>query len=856
VTTTHLSWGASRHFDIHVLRGETSRRLDEILSLNQHDGTNPSAAQDPRPGDVLSVEFQPLLRATVTGRFVEAHGVRVNIDNGQVEALTPPARRVSNFLVEARVLIREPAGTQRFLDPVRIRVHVHRTLNSAWLTPTPLSIREGAPGQRFSVLAEFDEGVSGQAVRTVGDISTHPAIEWDVSDASVDINDAGEMAGTVQAGTPLVTVTAQLPQDLTGATATGQVRVLDRWNGQPADVRAARLVAGPASKLPPGPARLANATNVLFLSEGFLPGERDLFEQVASEVVRQLRTSPGTNPYKLLRDSINYWWAFLPSPPQSAASPPHAGLTTLYELDLVRRGNRLIGQEVPQPQPPGAGTASSAIEELVHLVGLPTPADVTGNLEADLTRKRADWIELFGFDINAVTPEKRRRDLFKAWRGLSDRRLANERDTVLGVKLGERPAVERRSEPRGARPNPRRTTRAHLDQFLATLTDGPGGPVIGAAWNSRPSPPGPDHSHVIALCAGGRAGGAATLPDPDTTRLIALTLVDTNDVPLQAVAGSPMRLDVRPHPVPRKASGDVRISKPTLARVAHELAHALRIGDEYGGRASVPDRELDRARAMRNLQPTVDAEVRTPGDPQPLLVGEKVKWRWPLLLRAGKTTGPPVPEGGGLFSVELLPGHGGQFVVGDLVRLRKPLPDGTAQDGLSGPLEVVLPDADVLILEVKGGTLTPAAFPAGSVVCEPAPARPSARASGDEHAELLDEAIRTYLNVRNQPLSRTQASCLPDVRKVQHPRHLPDGLPKGRPRFRAQIVGLYEGGDDYYCGLMHPTGMCIMRTYTMPDSPGTLTGFCLVCQYALVDRLDARKHAALARLFKNKDAQP
>jgi len=62
VTTTHLSWGASRHFDIHVLRGETNRRLDEILELTQEVGSPVSGASPILPGDVLSIQFLPKLR--------------------------------------------------------------------------------------------------------------------------------------------------------------------------------------------------------------------------------------------------------------------------------------------------------------------------------------------------------------------------------------------------------------------------------------------------------------------------------------------------------------------------------------------------------------------------------------------------------------------------------------------------------------------------------------------------------------------------------------------------------------------------------------------------------------------------
>jgi len=48
---------------------------------------------------------------------------------------------------------------------------------------------------------------------------------------------------------------------------------------------------------------------------------------------------------------------------------------------------------------------------------------------------------------------------------------------------------------------------------------------------------------------------------------------------------------------------------------------------------------------------------------------------------------------------------------------------------------------------------------------------------------------------------------------------------------------VYYGGSLYACGILHPTGHCMMR-----NSGDDSERFCPVCRYALVDRIDPDQH--------------
>jgi hypothetical protein len=56
------------------------------------------------------------------------------------------------------------------------------------------------------------------------------------------------------------------------------------------------------------------------------------------------------------------------------------------------------------------------------------------------------------------------------------------------------------------------------------------------------------------------------------------------------------------------------------------------------------------------------------------------------------------------------------------------------------------------------------------------------------------------------------------------------------------LVGVYFGGRQYACGVLHPTGQCMMRN-TWDDA----TTFCPVCRYILVEQINPEQHSQIDR---------
>jgi hypothetical protein len=859
MATTRVGWQNEQHYDLHVVRGHQTRRLDEILVLVQDPPPSVFASATPPPADVAKVEFQPLINHTgaVLG-LIAAHGVVVSTTTGLVRTFaTPPVPALANFIIDARVRVRVPGGT-RDLPAAQMRMHVHNGVTDAWLTPSPrLRIRRGADGQRFSVLARFDNG-------TVGDLTANHGVTWGSSDPAVQVDADGALTGTALSGP--VTVTATLPAELGGFSRSAEVEVLAPWGSLPAAARVATKLSGP------GVPAMGRVPNVLFLPDGFEASGQADFEALAADFVRKLNTGTITTPFNLLKDSINYWSAFLPS--------PVPGSSPLHELDLQPRlsgtggGTSTVGVEIPVPlRPDPASTEPFTFPELLHEVGLPIRDNVLAPGPPSTPISNADiearWTTLYPVDRTRLTPA-----LIGAWRELHDRRLVEERDTALGVASGQRPAMTLLSPGRMLGPNPRRTTRAHLDQYLATLIDSVTGTPIGATWNSSSAPRGKDSDLVIVLCAGSQRAGGRTANAQDQTRtdLVATGLVLTEEVPLIVGAG-PQVLTI-PHPLPRKPSGTPAVIAETLAVATHEMCHALGLGDEYGERIDLTDEIIEEARRFLNLQPRKDLL-----DGAGRLVATAVRWRWPQLQRAGRVTGFPAAQGGGDFQVELAPGHTRSFAAGDKVRLRLPLPFGA----VSRELEVtaVNPAANLVRVHeptsppAPAGTLPAVLFPPDSVLGVPVPPPPSAPA-GELFAELMAQKIRAHITTTHGPLNAPAATpqrpCVPDPNPdpipVQRPGNLPAGLPRRQPRYRAWIVGLYEGGKDQACGVYHPTGACQMRSHRVPyrdpasGAPppprvvGVLYRFCNVCRYILVDRIDPSRHKELNELVVKQKLYP
>jgi hypothetical protein len=205
----------------------------------------------------------------------------------------------------------------------------------------------------------------------------------------------------------------------------------------------------------------------------------------------------------------------------------------------------------------------------------------------------------------------------------------------------------------------------------------------------------------------------------------------------------------------------------------------------------------------------------------------------------------PVSLGGGKFKFVVRAGHAFEFQVGESVRLRcRPL---SLPPRPRGPFVIdvieAFPASDEIQVSFPGGfpPLNVDDYPSGSLVYLPTlhPTR------GTELSLMWDE-VRDHITARGTPLNRLVQACTRDNSLVQPAVNLPPGLPPQKPPFTSWVIGIYDGGAEFHCGVFHPAGACLMRKLRIPrwsaKYPGSPYRFCAVCRYILVDVLDPTLH--------------
>ena len=852
MASVSLAWGDAG-IDIHVLKGETSPSLLDLLFI-QEDTTPPkfSAASSP-PADVdkASVKFTPNFLSLKTPPFNS--GITVNTGTGEVKVDSPrPAPpRLQSFVLEATVTTKPPAA--KTLGPIPIRVCVHDSIRDFWLTPNPLTIRKNADGQQFSVLAEFDDG-------TIGDITRRPGFAW----ATVKAADSGKVVIDPASGAMKVTVPAgtfDVKATHAGLTRTAKVKAEKPWSTP----TAVTLVPGSG-----GVKKAAKVPNILFLPDGFTAAEKTKFEAFVKQIVTKLQSTPTLRPFDLVKGAVNYFMAFVPS--------RERGCSALYDMTLVGR-KPLFGKEIDDPVK-GAAGAPFTLANLIYEVGLPTPADATVTVDS----ARGRWALQYGPHVSLAFSDA----VYLDWQTLHDHRLANERDTAFGFRSGERPTMDTAQGrvPRSAGFNPRRTRPEHLVDLLRNLKlKKVTGPMIGTIWAKQtgavpdPSDPalpaglkvGQDRGRIFILLGGTRFGGAGPSDEVDE---FVVSIRDDGEIGLELTAGS-KQVSLVPFALPSTPSIE------TLARIAHETCHAFGLGDEYGEFESplrIPTSKEGELTAFGNVQPA-SVLAKSAADPSldPAKL-DKIKWLWPRVDAAGVLAAkpdplpvpPPVPP---LINIKLQPGHAAAsnktkpFAPDDVVELRRrPLIDHPTP---SGRLTVVAVSGDIVTVTPPpfSTTITPDDWPVGSVLIRPVRKTPLDPFSRD--LPLIAPTILTHLGTRKVPLNlpppaagKPITACVKNDDPRQDPVDLPKGLPARRPTFKSQIVGLYDGGHRFFCGVYHPSGVCLMRRLTVPDPkkvpklkfPAYL--LCPVCRYVIVDRIDPTKHAVIDKDLEKRYPEP
>jgi hypothetical protein len=798
VVLRRIFWNGGRDFDIHVERNTTSRTLDSLLVIDDSvAGTG--FANAPPAG--YAVSFAGLFAGAPA-----AHGVRVDAGTGAVTATTPvPAPKLRNFIVRATVT--DAAATSMTLE---IRFHIHESVRKIWATPAALTVRQNAEDVRLTVLAEFDDGTVGDVTEWANLPAAHTShLAWSAAtSADVDAQADGRILAKTAGAARTVTVRLGPAPAPANMRSTVTITVAPPWSNP----TALTFIDGA------GAARFPSVPNILLLPDGFTA--RADFERLARDVVLKLSTRHSTRPFDLLKDSINYWMAWVPS--------PQDGVSLVSEMGevLARSGATRRSKEVPYPLAPPAGAATWTLEQMIHEVGLPVAAYAGRPLTGGATPMLTELRTLYGPHVTNA----RISGVYADWLKLHERTLLNERNTAFGLRMGERPRTREFESHRGLGGYDRRLSDADLDRFLNALTHAAG--AVGARWVAGNAPGlarGPDRGLVGFLSLSRRGGGS------QAENFYAMAVADATDVTFQIVANGadPSTLT----PVPSAASAIV------VARTAHESAHAFGLQDEYGGNA-----QLTAGRTFPNHgNVQEEASVRAGG----ALSGALIKWQWPRIEAAGVLTAPPariVPMPGG-FTLTLGAGHAAAFTVGDHVFLRtRPLVGSTR----SVRLEITAIVADNLTVVDASSTLNAAAFPGGSIVFRP---KLSVGAPRVERS-LVAPRIAAHITSSGNPLNAAAAAaagavCVPNANTHMPAVNIPAAVAAQisgarRPRYSAWLVGLYEGGALASCGIYHPTGTCLMRSKEF-YAGGSLHiyQFCTVCRYVMVDRLDPTKHGII-----------
>lgn len=827
--------------DIHLVRGQTSERLDRRLVFGLvPEGTKRGDEYIPANQDV-SLEFKPLFKGTRNGDLLEGHGLKVNVKTGQIEVQkTAPARVKSNFIIEA-VAKNLPDGPT-FTEI--IRVHIHPSAVRIWLTPDQLVIRPAeatrpeTTSSRFTVRAEFSDGV-------VGDITREHGVTWSPSSNVTNGSFGGSLiiASGNKPGDD-ITIRAKAPVAWGNLSAKATMHIEKAWSAETNPPNAEIIPGGGW----PGIQRPENVPNILLFGDGFSKDDKTSFENITNSFVQHLKSSHFTSPYNHLAKSMNFWRAFIPA---SAT-----GISVQSEVFTFTVDGKVFARTLPVARKPNDASLWT-IENLLYVFGLPMPKDSLKS-EQDL---RDEWKQLVDPNVlepatftdwaRIVTPTPDEVDLYNdmiaQWKTMGSRSFIDEIDSFPGMTYGDPPAAERAGDnfSLGVR-----NSFSLAEAFFPFLVAADGTKLdhdkpLGLLWaKTDPSFKFDNTSLVVYLSAvpGGRANS-----------MIAMSLGSGNiDLPVIAVPGR-NSFKLGAFDLPQEAPPDA------CRTLAHELAHNFGLGDEYTEFSRRYDAQDEPLSGAANLQTEKSAQ-----NPVGQFSGDEIKWNWHRISKAAvimpnKTDPdkPPITESSGQFEIPLRLGHGLQFVKGDkvLLRVRKwnePIQKKPDTLSLAQLLEVVEikkfefgvtdppPRDRIVVRPVNAGAVTLAQierFKEGSIVYLPTPAPESVRHPVNyPFAEMVPLNIKQAITSQNRPL--TPVPCtdltgafmqLPDLTNIE--------VNFRGKFFRPFIVGLYEGGGKDTCGIMRPSGKCMMRAHYEEHA-----FFCPVCRYVIVDFVNPFVH--------------
>jgi hypothetical protein len=639
---------------------------------------------------------------------------------------------------------------------------------------------------------------------------------------------------------------------VTGVTA-GDATIRGTLDGTDRDVVVTVLPAAATLRSIVEPVRLSGPMgerrNVLFLAEGFK--DKSKFSGIVQKIVDRFVSSRIHEPYRILRDDVNYWMAFEPSSENGLTPGP-----------LVNTNGLMFFFDMAPVDP-----AHSTFYQLMQLVGLPTDDIVSAATRAD-----ADVI------LHALNPaylaanfETAVFDYWKSW----GQTLLQARDSRYGLMYARRlgdltftaaptpadnswyfdsvPPHSLLPDVRRSPPNVSRWNNVYND-FLGSLRTSRGASdpnfVIGPRWQRDA-----DDQALVVFIVNDEVYGALAQKQIYSSAAVDLKMFFSKISPLAAIAAGN---DHEPD-----TSGF--LTEALVSTVAHELSHQFFLGDEYEGGAGhtviVDPADVRVVELEDNLTTLQTLVAGTP----PLLVPDRIKWNRLLrVTQASMLSGPAVNGPGANIQVPLVAGEGKRWKAGDVAFVRSrninaaatfsgyPLYRRHALSHRTAHVESVAGD----VVTVDGGHLAAGeGYPARSTLYMPKPNK-----AGSDVLRLVLPGVRTFMNgPPSRPLFDKGGQCdIPQTVLVLPPAISGIVLTSDdQPR----VIGLYEGGGLFNCGVYRPAPVCKMRDHVwpriVPSDPRTQRRhfrFCFVCRYTIVNEVNPRRHPDLDLLYPGREA--
>lgn len=602
---TWLYWaGAYDGADLHIVRGQWSIPLFDLVRIRRADGSTQSSAEaddvtwsvstrlrgwtfpappdDPAAADLDDTTFHggvsDLEVRSIDGalRPLGQPGDEIvpapDADGGlawseALEAAVRPGLKIRNVAVTIHASIDGVSAEE--LPPKRLRVHVHDLVNQIWLAPDPIRLprarvddadEEQSCFRRLAVMAQFDTGA-------VADIGTFPTIDWSALTLpeGAGCTDNGWLFASRDADLGTGQIRATLPSALGGASAQAEVEVVAAWDERPPSERTIVDLSG---SWRPGDG--LDDLDVLLVGDGIPAADHadflDTCRALAGAMTQAVRPDIG------LLDGLRVWAWAPPSPTDQvtfrtplrgvhghpdAWNPDTRPLSPTGAAELTQRHTAWMF-DVPGPE---TDAQLSAHED-------PDPDDVPDPGAYFIAR----WRLLFDMTDEEAAMVDGQQQMRWAWEG---RRVQTEpADTPLGVTGGADDTftmdADRLLGQRHEHVRP-----AELQFALSSLLL-PDGTAVDDHWASG----GRAEGLSVILAAGHLSGGTNREHPPASWVSIpgrgARTITVTEAPPSCRQEPADWR-----HP-------DAEAVTSITSVIIHELGHALGLGDEYAEFLTTP----------------------------------------------------------------------------------------------------------------------------------------------------------------------------------------------------------------------------------------------------------------------------